>query len=371
MNGIPSIIPEFGEKSLKPRQNPAFVPDADFGTEEYFVWSRCDGTASLQDIILMVGFGATRSIEILSKLRGLGAVLLPGETSPPPKSSKPAEAPRKRRPRSRATAPPNDLPPPASAAQGALLKLSDEEKAAMSAEAQLDDQTRLRVIEYQRKLATETTHFDLLGVEVDADKKTVKRAYFRLSKEFHPDRYYGKELGPFAPWLTSVFEAITGAFRVLGDNKKRVQYEQSLRGNSQEQEPQTKAEHAASLFQSGCDCELQGDREQALKLFAAAIRMDEQPKYLRRAAMCAVSARELSVAEEYAKKAADLRDKDASYLRVLADVFRAGNELEKAKEVLQQALALDTENDILFRELQSDMVSVTAAIVEATEQGNS
>src|SRR5690606_24671215 len=143
------------------------------------------------------------------------------------------------------------------------------------------------------------------------------------SKEFHPDRHYGKELGPFGPWLADVFKAVSDAFKVLGDNSKRAAYEATLRGD--EEKPQTRAEHARALFQSACDSELAGDTDQALKLFAAAIRMDEQARYLRRAAMCAVSARSLSVAEEYAKKAAHLCDRDASYLRVLADVYRAGS----------------------------------------------
>ncbi|MCP4446358.1 MAG: hypothetical protein GY811_13585, partial [Myxococcales bacterium] len=83
VSGIPNTIPRLGDAQLKPRQNPEFTPGSDFGTEEYFVWSRCDGTVSLHDIILMVGFGTDRSIAILSKLRNLGAVLLPGEKRAP------------------------------------------------------------------------------------------------------------------------------------------------------------------------------------------------------------------------------------------------------------------------------------------------
>ena len=93
--------------------------------------------------------------------------------------------------------------------------------------------------------------------------------------------------------------------------------------------------------------------------------MDEQPRYMRRAAMCAVQARELSVAEEYAKKAAELFKKDASYQRVLADVYRAGGHYDKAKDILELSLTLYIENDTLFGELESDLASVNAAIAEA------
>jgi hypothetical protein len=51
-------------------------------------------------------------------------------------------------------------------------------------------------------------------------------------------------------------------------------------------------------------------------------------------------------------------------LRVLADVYRAGRQLEKAKEILEQALNLNVENDTLYGELQSDLAAVDEAIAE-------
>lgn len=361
MSGIPNEIPEYGDVRLKPRQNPEFAPGPTFSTEDYFVWSRCDGTVSLHDIILMVGFGTERSIEILVKLRHLGAVLLPGETSVPAailERAKKAAPVRK----TRATTPPSDLPPTASASSKDPFDAPTQEEAlALALDLPLDRDTRVRILHFRRRLK-HSNLFELLEIDIDADKRSVKRSYFRLSKEFHPDRHYGKDLGAFGPWLAEVFKAISDAFKVIGDNARRANYEASLRGD--EEKPQSKAEHAKALFQSACDSELAGDVGQALKLFAAAIRMDEQARYLRRAAMCAVSARELSVAEEYAKKAAYLCEKDASYLRVLADVYRAGLRLDEAKTVLEQALKLDTESDVLFGEIQTDLATVNELIEE-------
>ena len=256
--------------------------------------------------------------------------------------------------------PPGFVPP--LSAIPALANGSEEELAAMAMENILDANARKRIIEF-RRMRDVATLFEMLEIEDDSDKRTVKRAYFRLSKEFHPDRYYNKELGPFEPWLAEVFKMVTQAFGILGNNRKRSAYENELRGGSKKQ-PQTKAEHAEALFHSACDAELQGQSEQALKLFAASLRMEEKPRRLRRAAMCAVSAGKLSDAEEYAKKGVDVGGRDASYLRVLADVYRAGSRLDEALEVLQRALKIDTENDVLFGELQSDLAAVQAAIKE-------
>ena len=62
-----------------------------------------------------------------------------------------------------------------------------------------------------------------------ADVKAVKRAYFKLSKEFHPDRYFGRELGDYRDKLTKIFQAIKAAFELLSDKDRRAAYEDSVR----------------------------------------------------------------------------------------------------------------------------------------------
>lgn len=365
MSGIPEEIPEFGDIHLKPTQNPSYVPGAGFGTEEYFVWSRCDGAASLRDIILSNGFPTPKSVDILVKLRRFGALLVPGESKAPSfpatttVTASSAAAPTRA---IRASIPPLSSEQLPTAPAQVMLDGSEEELAALAMGNILDAPARQRIIELRRKIGN-SSFYEMLEIEADSDKRTVKRAYFRLSKEFHPDRYYGKELGPFGPWLADIFKSVNQAFGVLGNNRKRSAYESELRGGTQKQ-PQTKEEHAEALFHSACDAELQGQSEQALKLFAASIRMDEKPRRLRRAAMCAVSAGKLSEAEEYAKKGVEVGGRDASYLRVLADVYRAGGRLDEALEVLERALKIDTENDVLFGELQSDLAAVKAAVAE-------
>src|SRR5262249_31111839 len=71
--------------------------------------------------------------------------------------------------------------------------------------------------------------FELLEIPLEASKKDVKRAYFRLSKEFHPDRYFGKQLGPFKSMLDAVFRALSQAADFLGDNARRSEYESMIR----------------------------------------------------------------------------------------------------------------------------------------------
>ncbi len=70
--------------------------------------------------------------------------------------------------------------------------------------------------------------FELLEVARSADKRDLKRAYHRLSKEFHPDRYYGKNLGGYGARMSSIFQAVKAAFELLSDDDQRAVYEQSF-----------------------------------------------------------------------------------------------------------------------------------------------
>ena len=64
---------------------------AGIGPEEYFVLSRIDGALTLREVLLMTGLPIDRAIDVVKKLRALGAILLPGETpmsAPRPSASR-------------------------------------------------------------------------------------------------------------------------------------------------------------------------------------------------------------------------------------------------------------------------------------------
>ena len=109
--------------------------------------------------------------------------------------------------------------------------------------------------------------------------------------------------------------------------------------------------------------EVGGDLLEAMKLFAAAVRVDPQPRYLRRAATCALSAGQPSIGAHYAKKAFELRPNDASVCACARDRrFRATGRLDRRRGVLVMAMALKSENDVLTSELRHDLAEVRAAL---------
>jgi len=83
-----------------------------------------------------------------------------------------------------------------------------------------------RILEFGARL--DAPYHEVLGVPPDADRKALRRAYFQLSKELHPDRYFRRNLGPFAKRLERVFAKVVEAYELLSDPTARAEIERSL-----------------------------------------------------------------------------------------------------------------------------------------------
>jgi len=409
VSAVPAEIAGIGSTQQKLRVSPGFDPlKAAVGPQEYFVLSRIDGLQTLRDVLLATGLPVERAITIVQRLRSLGALLIPGEgeAARPASAASPTSAAPPTSPISTIAAPPppaaHAVQPPASlAARGSGASLSARpagaspqpaappaagsglrraasnqppppepserepehdltlpamtatELAALREDIELDDRIRRRILAMAR-LADGRDPWALLGLPPGSEPRDLKRAYFKLSKEIHPDRYFGQRLGGFTERLPFVFEALSRAYARL-TSTERPRGEPQV---DQREQPQTPQEYAAELFDRGCQLEVGGDHLDAMKLFAAAVRVDPQPRYLRRAASCALAAQQPKTAVEYAKKAHSLAPNDPSSARLLAAAFRAAGKLFDAEEVLVMAMALKSENDVLTSELRHDLADV-------------
>ena len=419
MSAVPAEIAGIGSTQQKLRVSPGFDPlKAAVGPQEYFVLSRIDGQQSLREVLLATGLPVERAITIVQRLRSLGALLIPGETeaavpavrpkasnagavptvahapqvpqpahaahvaapAQPPVIARSPAAPATRS--STASAPPAAAAPPLATGSGLRRAASNQslppdpherqpehdltlpnttaaELAALRENIELDDLIRRRILAMSR-LADGRDPWALLGVPAGSEAKDLKRAYFKLSKEIHPDRYFGQRLGGFSERLPFVFEALSRAYARL-TSADRPRGEPQL---GKAEQPQTPQEYAAELFDRACQLEVSGDHLDAMKLFAAAVRVDPQPRYLRRAASCALAAGQPKSALEYAKKAHSLAPNDPSLARLLAAAFRAAGKLSDAEEVLIMAMALKSENDVLTSELRHDLAEVRRLLAQ-------
>jgi hypothetical protein len=207
-------IPEVGKKGDRPTLNPAAnLTDVRLTPVEGFVLSRVDGLTSYEDICQMSGLPLAATLDILRKLRREGLILNPGEKPEQPDPAKakaqasPGAAPR---PRRRLTM---GVPVAVS-----LLEVHDDgspvDRAELDKGPGLDEETKARIVRLHRRLKTLKPH-ELLALSPGADPAMVKRAYFAASKELHPDRFYGKDMGPYRDKLSDIFAQLTRAFEQL------------------------------------------------------------------------------------------------------------------------------------------------------------
>lgn len=221
------IFEGLGPGTLVPQRGKAPSEEPSLGPDEGFVLSRVDGQTSLEEICLLVPFDEPVTMVILRRLWEIGAIEVPGvartmrpaRPSPSqtnlPQQGTPeplVDAPTSKYEEKRTTkvARPAEVPP--NFDKEAPVPLSAEQKARIDAFYAVIDTSNA---------------FELLEVDRTVDDRGVKRAYFKLSKEFHPDRFFGRELGPYHERLTKIFQAIKAAFELLSHKDRRKAYEES------------------------------------------------------------------------------------------------------------------------------------------------
>ncbi|MBI2390860.1 MAG: DnaJ domain-containing protein [Deltaproteobacteria bacterium] len=97
----------------------------------------------------------------------------------------------------------------------------------MSEDIDLDPGLR-REIDSTSSRLDELDHYALLGVSRDADRKAIKSAYYGHAARIHPDRHFGKRLGPYKAKMEVLFGRMTIAHDTLANPQKRAPYDAYL-----------------------------------------------------------------------------------------------------------------------------------------------
>lgn len=111
--------------------------------------------------------------------------------------------------------------PPAKASQDLQESPGPVEESRPGEDSVSEEQLRRYLV-----LSEESTYYQLLGVSVDSAKGEIKQGFYSLARRFHPDRHMGKP--EWAGSLQQLMGAITEAYNVLSDDKKRGSYDKKL-----------------------------------------------------------------------------------------------------------------------------------------------
>lgn len=183
------------------------------GPTEAFVLSRVDGIAGEREIAAQTGLSTDTVAGILERLASLGAVGFSSGGSGPRASVAPF-----------APSPDGDEEAP----MGLLpLELGPEFDADLQEDVDIEPERRRRILDIYRRLE-HVTFYELLGVPETADKKRIKNAYYALASDYHPDRYFRKQLGSYRMKMEAIFKRLTRAHDVLTSKEDRAEYDAYL-----------------------------------------------------------------------------------------------------------------------------------------------
>jgi len=220
---------------------------------EGFVLSRIDATATITDIADLTSLDLAEVQRILDKLIALGAVEwadgavhLPRTSArsvAPPRASIPSmpratQAPPKKVSEVRSSTPPRDA-----AAQRAAVRVMiaparvptiDAAPLEPAAPVEIPNDGIDMALDRRKRIdelyvaIDLLDHYSVLGISQKASKVEIRSAYFELSKVFHPDTSFRKNVGNYRTKMETIFKRLTEAYDVLGKKKARDEYDAYL-----------------------------------------------------------------------------------------------------------------------------------------------
>lgn len=182
LNATPRLVPGVDVRRL------ALTP------REGFVLSRIDGQTTAKCLADVVAMPISEVVAALERLRAAGAIDWGGANHG---AAAPAAA---------------MAPAPRANEHPALAEACD-----------LPREERQVILDIERRLPS-LSYWDLLELYGDPSSAVVKHAYFAQSRRYHPDRYFGKDLGSFKARLENIFKSIRTAYETLSDDAERARY---------------------------------------------------------------------------------------------------------------------------------------------------
>jgi curved DNA-binding protein CbpA len=174
--------------------------DLPIGPTEAFVLSRVEGATTQAELVTATGLTAEEIESIVARLVLLGALEVADRQSVVSKV-------------------------PSSTRRSGSHSIPLAARSEGVSELTMEQQGGLLELD-QRSSAL--NHYQLLGLEVSADAKAIRAAYYEFVRVYHPDRFFGKRLGDFEGPLLRVFGKFSEAYEVLHHAESRAEYDRYL-----------------------------------------------------------------------------------------------------------------------------------------------
>ncbi|HOX42175.1 MAG TPA: response regulator [Myxococcota bacterium] len=347
--------------------------------EERFV-GRLDGTLTLRQI-LDLGLEQARVYPLVYALLAAGMVTLETAASGGQEVAAAADLPAPPRPppvpvRGRSASP---EPPPAAGPEDDGERLATDRITTRLAETggvpvpvlsgpdaplasnltaeerSLREQLAREIVELKKR-----DHFEVLGVSKNASMAEIKKAYFALAKQYHPDRLYAGASIEVRNLADELFNLVSHAHDVLTDDERRREYVKALTSGQKSgvSNEVSKILTAEGVFQQGEAALRKREYARARELFAEASHLCPDEGEFRAFLGWATfqsdpkSEEAVRVARDQLSQAISLNPKiDKAYL-FLGYIYKAMNYREMAEHEFEKAIQCNPDCTEALRELR-------------------
>jgi Tfp pilus assembly protein PilF/DnaJ-domain-containing protein 1 len=219
-------------------------------------------------------------------------------------------------------------------------------------------ETRRQRIHAAYEALSGQNHYEILGLNIQSSRDEIKRAYFRLAKEYHPDRHFEKGLEDLKEVLGELFSRITEAYDTLLMEDRRKRYDAGLLqqkyGKKTSEAAPAKETQARNQFLQGKESLRRGDFKAAAYYLEAALQQDPkraEAHTLLADALSRIPGRRRD-AESHYQSAMELEPSNVMNYIGLGLLYKGAGMNQRAVRQFEEALTWDPENAQARNELK-------------------
>lgn len=168
---------------------------------ELFILSKVDGKTPVEELAILCARPIDETSTVVSRLFQNGILQLPRHHEP----ATPVSAQQTR-----------DF----AISEAYLLPLQEADQKLMAEECALSAVRKEEILRVYSSI-NQLNPFQIFGLDAEASDKEVKRAYQKLTLKYHPDRFYGKEIGGFKPLIEKIFKVVSDNYDLISDQMSR------------------------------------------------------------------------------------------------------------------------------------------------------
>ncbi len=191
-------------------------------------------------------------------------------------------------------------------------------------------------------------YYQYLSIENNASKEQIREAYFKMAKQFHPDRIADDDGEEILDKANFVFTSINRAYEVLSHTDQKSEYDAAGQkdASTSAKDDLPPAEKASTAYKTAQNYYKKNELVKACALLEEAVKNDaEKSNYHYLLGVCQASiSHKRRDAEKSFLKSAELNPWDSKPFVALARFFIQEGLKSRAIHYVQKALEIDPEN---------------------------